>query len=49
MKKGLVVLVPVLVGGAIVGRRFLPAEWRESLARLPGVMMTRMLQHMPDE
>ena len=49
MKNKLLVLVPVLVGGAIVGRRLLPSEWCESLARLPGVMMTRMLKHMPDE
>ncbi len=47
MKKALV-LIPIVVGGAIVGRRLLPAEWCEGLSRLAGAMMSRMMKHMPD-
>jgi len=39
--------------GAVVAlfglMRLLPAEWREKISRLPGVMMGQMMEKMPDE
>ena len=29
--------------------RLLPDEWREQLSRLPGVMISQMMENMPDE
>lgn len=48
MKRALLVSA-TLAGGAIVVIRNLPAEWRESLSRLPATMMGQMIEHMPDE
>ncbi len=47
MKKSLA-FIPMVIGGAILGRRLLPAEWRQGISRLCGVMMGRMMAHMPD-
>jgi hypothetical protein len=47
MKRALLLIV-VLLGGVIVVRRLLPAEWRERLAGLPGSLMGRMMEHMPE-
>ena len=42
--KRVLMLIPILVGGVIVGRRLLPAEWRQGLSRLPGATMGRMMK-----
>ena len=47
MKK-LLLLIAIL-SGAIAIIRSLPAEKRQRLAQLPGAMMGRMMEHMPDE
>lgn len=42
-------LVAFLFGGAIAVRRLLTAERREGLSRLPGAMMERCMEHMPED
>jgi hypothetical protein len=51
MKKVLLAMVKLIgVFVAFFGlMRLLPAEWRENLSRLPGVMMGQMMENMPDE
>jgi hypothetical protein len=47
MKK-LMLLLALLFGGAVVLRRLLPADIRERLSGLPGRMMGRMMEYMPE-
>ena len=39
----------LLLAGTIALVRLLPAEWLQRLSRLPGSMMRRMFDNMPDD
>ena len=45
----LLACTPALVGGTIVAFYLLPHERRKRLSRLPGSLMGKMMEHMPDE
>ncbi len=47
MRQALVML-PVVAGGVILGRSWMPAAWRERIAQTPAVVVGRMIGHMPD-
>lgn len=47
--KRLVVFTSAVVAAVFVGRRLMSAEGRERVSRLPGVLITWMMAHMPDE
>ncbi len=42
-------LIAILLGGAIAARRLLTAERCEGLSRLPGTLMERCMEQMPEE
>jgi hypothetical protein len=46
--KRIVLLLALLLGGIAVLRR-LPDDLRQRASRLPGRMMAKMMEHMPDE
>jgi hypothetical protein len=47
--KRVLLFIAILLGGVMVVRRLLPAEWRERLSGLPGSLMGRMMEHMPED
>jgi hypothetical protein len=46
---GKLLFVPIILGGVVVARRLLTPNRRERLSRLPGTMMKRCMDHMPEE
>ena len=46
---GVVAGVIAVIAGVITLIRNVPDDLRERVARLPGAMMGRMMEHMPDE
>lgn len=45
---GVIAVVAVVAVVAVLGR-LLPADFRQRLSRLPGHMMGKMVEHMPEE
>ena len=46
---GVIAGVVAIIAGVITLIRNLPTGLRERVGRLPGAMMGRMMEHMPDE
>ncbi len=47
--KRVLLLLALLFSGVVVTRRLLPTDFRQRLSKLPGRIIGRMVEHMPEE